>query len=61
MLSSAVIWGGGSRDEDRGSEAAEKEPPWEAGKLTADDIWGALLAICEGLMELGWVDRAGES
>ena len=39
-LSSAVILGGGSSDELRGSEAAEKEPePWAAGgRLTAEDI-----------------------
>lgn len=42
---STVRLGGGSSEEVRGREAEEKE----GVRLTAEDMWEALLAICEGL------------
>ena len=49
---STVRLGGGSSDEVRGREAEEKE----GVRLTAEDMWEALLAMCSGLVGLYWAE-----
>lgn len=49
---STVRLGGGSSEEVRGREADEKE----GVRLTAEDMWEALLAMCEGLVGLYWAE-----
>lgn len=49
---STLRLGGGSNDEVRGSEAEEKE----GVRLTAEDIWEAVLAMCEGRVGLYWAE-----